>query len=110
MQVHRMIEEYYAKKIQKYGATPQGVDWNGEDSQFIGFEQLSKIISTNKSFSIGDIGCGYGKYFEFLQNRFDNFSYIGYDLSKEMVENAKKLYGDKKKGGGNSCKLNLIMG
>lgn len=94
MQVHSMIEEYYTNKIKEHGATPQGVDWNGEESQFIRFEQLSKIISTNNSFSIGDIGCGYGKYFEFLQNRFNNFNYIGYDLSEKMIENAKKLYGD----------------
>ena len=94
MQVYSMIEEYYTNKIKEYGTTPQGVDWNGEKSQFIRFEQLSKIISTNNSFSIGDIGCGYGKYFEFLQNRFNNFNYTGYDLSEKMIENAKKLYGN----------------
>lgn len=94
MQVYSMIEEYYTNKIKEYGTTPQGVDWNGEKSQFIRFEQLSKIISTNNSFSIGDIGCGYGKYFEFLQNRFNNFNYIWYNLSEKMIENAKKLYGN----------------
>ena len=38
-------------------------------SQFVRFEQLSKIINKD-IFSINDIGCGYGKYFEYLQNRF----------------------------------------
>jgi len=96
-QIYKEIEKYYTKKIQQHGPSPQGVDWNGENSQFIRFEQLSKIISANEFFSIGDIGCGYGKYFEYLQNRFDKFSYIGYDLSKEMIENAKNLYAN---GGG----------
>ena len=91
------INHYYTDKIKIYGATPKGVDWNGEESQFIRFEQLSKIINKD-IFSINDIGCGYGKYFEYLQNRFFNFNYYGFDLSQEMIKNAKSLYSNK--GGG----------
>ena len=91
------INHYYTDKIKIYGATPKGVDWNGEESQFIRFEQLSKIINKD-IFSINDIGCGYGKYFEYLQNRFLNFNYYGFDLSQEMINNAKSLYSNK--GGG----------
>ena len=91
------INHYYTDKIKMHGATPKGVDWNGEDSQFVRFEQLSKIINKD-IFSINDIGCGYGKYFEFLQNRFSNFNYYGFDLSQEMINNAKSLYSNK--GGG----------
>ena len=91
------INHYYTDKIKIYGATPKGVDWNGEDSQFVRFEQLSKIINKD-IFSINDIGCGYGKYFEYLQNRFLNFNYYGFDLSQEMIKNAKSLYSNK--GGG----------
>lgn len=91
------INHYYTDKIKIYGATPKGVDWNGEESQFIRFEQLSKIINKD-IFSINDIGCGYGKYFEYLQNRFLNFNYYGFDLSQEMIKNAKSLYSNK--GGG----------
>ncbi len=95
--VHQNINSYYTDKIKIHGATPKGVDWNGEDSQFVRFEQLSKIINKD-IFSINDIGCGYGKYFEFLQNRFSNFNYYGFDLSQEMINNAKSLYSNK--GGG----------
>lgn len=91
------INHYYTKRILTHGATPKGVDWNGEDSQFVRFEQLSKIINKD-IFSINDIGCGYGKYFEFLQNRFSNFNYYGFDLSQEMINNAKSLYSNM--GGG----------
>ena len=91
------INHYYTDKIKMHGATPKGVDWNGEESQFIRFEQLSKIINKD-IFSINDIGCGYGKYFEYLQNRFLNFNYYGFDLSQEMIKNAKSLYSNK--GGG----------
>lgn len=96
-QVHKNINNYYTNKVITHGATPKGVDWNGEESQFVRFTQLSKIISQD-NFSINDIGCGYGKYFEFLQNRFSTFNYFGFDLSQEMIKNAKSLYSNK--GGG----------
>lgn len=76
-----------------YGTTPKGVDWNSEKSQFIRFEQLSKIINQDK-FSINDVGCGYGKYYEYLSHGYDSFGYKGYDLSNDMVINAQKLYPD----------------
>lgn len=89
--IHRDINNYYTNKITTYGATPKGVDWNGEESQFIRFEQLSKIIK-DEDFSIADIGCGYGKYFEYLALKVSTFKYCGYDLSAEMIKNAKNLY------------------
>ena len=92
--IHKNIEKYYTGKIKEYGTTPKGVDWNGEDSQMIRFHQLSKVI-VEDSFTLADIGCGYGKYCEYLEANFEKYSYIGYDLSNEMILNAKKLYGTK---------------
>ena len=50
---HKSIDTYYSNKIREYGATPKGVDWNGEDGQLIRFHQLSKIIKKT-DFSIND--------------------------------------------------------
>ena len=47
--IHKNINNYYTQKVQTHGATPKGVDWNGEESQFLRFEQLSKIIKNNNS-------------------------------------------------------------
>lgn len=89
--IHKNINNYYTNKINQYGSTPEGVDWNGEESQFIRFNQLSKIIK-EKEFSIADIGCGYGKYVDFLEDNYSNFNYVGYDLSDAMIRNATNLY------------------
>lgn len=90
--IYKQIDCYYTDKINEHGATPKGVDWNGEESQFVRFEQLSKIICKNLEFTINDIGCGYGKYSEFLEKNSYNSLYKGYDLSLEMVNHAKKIY------------------
>lgn len=92
-EIYKNIDEYYSEKISTYGVTPEGVDWNGESSQKLRFEQLLKIIEKNK-FILGDLGCGYGKLYEFLDKEFNDFSYSGYDLSNEMITEAQKLYGD----------------
>lgn len=93
--VHKNIDNYYTDKIKKYGATPQGVDWNGEISQLIRFEQLSKIITSDGT-TLNDIGCGYGKYLDYLNQNFNYMEYCGFDLSREMIDNAIKIYPDNK--------------
>ena len=42
------VASYYANKLAEHGDTPQGVDWNGEESQTIRFEQLCKLIDLEK--------------------------------------------------------------
>ena len=63
--LYKDIDNYYSEKLKIHGTTPKGVDWNNEESQFIRFEQLSKIINSDGSV-LNDIGCGYGKYLEYL--------------------------------------------
>jgi len=91
MEILNKVSDYYTDKVCKYGETAKGVDWRDESSQILRFVQISKIISQSP-FSINDIGCGYGKYFEFLKNSFSDFDYIGYDISAEMIKRANKLY------------------
>lgn len=82
------VASYYSAKISEYGETPQGVDWNGAAGQNLRFAQLIRIIDPNCHFSLIDIGCGYGALLDFLNMNFNNFSYLGLDISKEMISSA----------------------
>jgi SAM-dependent methyltransferase len=87
------IANYYSKKIMEHGQSPKGVDWNGSESQVIRFEQLCKIVTDNtKKIAINDIGCGYGALVDFLSENFQNFSYIGVDISDEMIQAAQSRH------------------
>lgn len=88
------VANYYTQKLQAFGATAKGVDWNSSESQELRFNQLLKLIESNiPEFSILDYGCGYGAMFPFIKNLFDNkFSFVGYDISEKMISQAKKLY------------------
>lgn len=86
------VATYYSDKVQSYGATPEGVDWNGAESQTLRFKQLSKLLPENATtpYSLADLGCGYGAFAEYLQRHFTTFQYTGYDISSDMCESASK--------------------
>ncbi len=86
------VAAYYSEKLAQHGETPRGVDWNGEDSQELRFEQLCKIIDGRGQFSLNDLGCGYGALHDFLAGRYSGFSYSGIDVSESMVKAAEQRY------------------
>ena len=86
------ISSYYGRKLQEHGDTPSGVDWNSKSGQVLRFQQLEKIIAHHhKRFSLSDIGCGYGAFLEFLAQNHE-FSYLGVDISPNMIRVAEKRH------------------
>ncbi|HAW28376.1 MAG TPA: SAM-dependent methyltransferase [Planctomycetaceae bacterium] len=87
------VEQYYSQKIKTHGISPQGVDWNSQESQFLRFDQLLKICNHHSQFSINDFGCGYGALAEYLINQNYSFQYYGYDISDLMLNQARNKFG-----------------
>jgi len=85
------VADYYSGKLARHGPTPRGVDWNGAESQRLRFAQLCKLLPSDRSFSLNDIGCGYGAMHDYLVGEGYAVRYRGYDVSKAMVEAARKL-------------------
>ncbi|NMN73799.1 class I SAM-dependent methyltransferase [Rhizobium sp. 57MFTsu3.2] len=86
------VAGYYSDKLAQHGQTPRGVDWNGEESQRLRFEQLCKVIGDVKGFSLNDLGCGYGSLYEFLTPRYEAQKYSGFDISEDMVRGARQRH------------------
>jgi ubiquinone/menaquinone biosynthesis C-methylase UbiE len=88
------IRDYYREKIEAFGATPQGVDWNGTDSQNLRFRiqyNLTKEVLTPES-RILDYGCGYGEFAKFLLGENFSGSYTGYDIVEESLRIASSRF------------------
>jgi SAM-dependent methyltransferase len=88
------VANYYSEKLAQHGETPRGVDWNGEESQTLRFEQLCKLVTTSDAFSLNDLGCGYGALFDFLKIRHPAISYLGVDVSEDMIQAATQRHQD----------------
>ncbi len=84
-ETQKKLNEYFTEKLETFGATAKGVDYNGEQAQQIRFAELVKVINPAGKFSVTDYGCGYGAMFEFLQQRNWDFEYYGVDLIEKMV-------------------------
>jgi SAM-dependent methyltransferase len=79
------VARYYTSKLEEHGTTARGVDWNGEASQTLRFDQLLRIVDVVGGFSINDVGCGYGALLDYLDARGLEVDYTGIDISAEMV-------------------------
>jgi SAM-dependent methyltransferase len=88
------ISTYFTTKLREHGDTPRGVDWNSEEAQTSRFKELCRIIDGTDSFSVNDLGCGYGALYDFLSQEYAAFSYAGVDVSESMIRAAKQRYQD----------------
>lgn len=84
-ETQKKLAEYFVEKLEEFGATPKGVDYNGSEPQALRFEQLVKVIDPSHPFSVIDYGCGYGAMFDFLNRKGWQFEYYGIDLLEKMV-------------------------
>lgn len=94
-ELYRDIDQYYSEKIQAHGATPLGVAWPCQPTQELRFVQLLRVWEAQTSFSLNDLGCGYGALLAFLarRHRRKKIDYLGLDLSAPMIAEARRLWG-----------------
>jgi SAM-dependent methyltransferase len=86
--------EYFTDKIDRFGASPQGVDYNSPVAQETRFEELVKVIRPEEPFSVLDYGCGYGALLDFLLQKSWTFEYHGFDMIDKMIVAAKESHQD----------------
>ncbi|MBM4254782.1 MAG: class I SAM-dependent methyltransferase [Deltaproteobacteria bacterium] len=91
----QQVEAYYTAKVVEHGPTARGVDWNSEASQQLRFQQLLRVLDSERGpFSFNDIGCGFGALAAYLQTNCQvPFHYHGFDLAPAMIRYAHEQYG-----------------
>lgn len=86
------IRGYFAGKLETYGNTPRGVDWNSPAAQETRFAQLIRVINPARRYSLIDYGSGFGSLYDFLRARGDDLEYYGYDIVEGMVVQGRELH------------------
>ena len=92
--LNKEISNIYNKRFDNFYNTPKGVFWNSKLSQDLRLNIiLDKILQNTKSdeFSIADIGCGYGRFYEILKERNldDKVKYHGFDINQKIINFCK---------------------
>ncbi len=86
------IKAYFQEKLDLYGTTPRGVDWNSSIVQELRFEQLLKVCDPSRKFSILDFGCGYGSLADYMRQKGWEFDYYGYDILDTLIRKAHEIH------------------
>ena len=101
-QILAKVGRYYTDKVLEHGPSARGVDWNGTESQMLRFAQLAKLFDDPRPgmaqpgpFSVLDYGCGYGAFIELLDAGGWEADFHGFDISEEMVRQARARFGDR---------------
>lgn len=88
------VGRYYSDRLGRFGPTPLGVGWTCLPTQELRFVQLAKLFGGDGTFSLNDIGCGYGALLAYLRKRHRSarVDYLGLDLSQAMVDEAQRKW------------------
>jgi SAM-dependent methyltransferase len=87
----------FDRRLADSGATARGVYWRNEDGQKLRFEVLARVLEGDAGpFTVNDLGCGYGAFFDFLATRLGDrlLRFAGTDISPSMVAEAKARIAD----------------
>lgn len=87
------IGAYYDRLVRKYGHDHRSADYGRPESQTIKFAVLSDVLPMD-GLSVLDVGCGFADYSKYLGERFRDVRYTGIDISKEMVQEARRAHPD----------------
>lgn len=90
------VEELYSENIEKFGINSKSVGWTTLEGQVLRFQKLLEVIEDkSNSFSVNELGCGYGELFNYLVlNDLKISEYNGYDISDKMLNAARKYITD----------------
>lgn len=81
--------EFFREQIEKFGTSPEGVNWGKKESQYKRFEIIVDLIQEIGRHSVVDLGCGFGDFFTYLtEHNKTPGQYLGLDAVEEMVRQA----------------------
>jgi SAM-dependent methyltransferase len=88
------LQTYFQDKLDRFGFTPRGVDWNSVEAQENRFAQLARVIRTEPAepFTLLDYGSGFGALYDFLVRLGHRPLYTGFDFVPAMVAKGRETH------------------
>lgn len=95
------IQWLYTLAVKRHGCRAKGVGWRDRTGQLLRFAQLVRLMEGEPHgapVTVNDLGCGYGALFPFLltQRAVTVAGYVGYDMTRAMVAQARSAIRDRR--------------
>lgn len=85
----QIVKQYHRDRIREFAGEPARIQgWSDQQAQMTRFETILSLADFNNAVIL-DIGCGYGELKQLLDQRFENFKYIGIDQQPEFIAKAR---------------------
>ena len=89
------IAATFNSRFEAYGPKPEASLWFNKSRQLARFSKLTKAILprvSNTELTIGDVGCGYGGFLDYLTLHHSDigFKYYGYDIADRVIAYCSK--------------------
>jgi len=81
-----MINDWNEKEVKRAEKT-----WGGKFPKYT-LDMFNFAISSGKSYL--DLGCGFGRFLQYLDKEVEDPNYIGYDSSEAMIDRIRKRFPD----------------
>jgi predicted TPR repeat methyltransferase len=85
------IARYYDALVERHGHHYKACDYGRRESQQVKFRVLSEVMPLAGK-RILDVGCGFADYADYLGSRYGHIFYTGIDLSRQMIEEARRVH------------------
>ena len=92
-QQRKRIIDKHRDSLTRYGYHPNALYWSGREIQEIRFKVLADI-GIQGGDSVLDVGCGFGDFKSWSELNECSLSYIGIDLSPDLLAKAKNRHAD----------------
>src|SRR5579859_6490384 len=79
--LNRLNQQFYGQVAADFSQT--------REQPWSGWQQLIPLLQQKKPHSILDLGCGNGRFGEFLQKHLSDFRYHGIDNNENLLQIAK---------------------
>lgn len=82
---------WYEEKVRRYGFDHRGLGFRNKSSQDKRFEALLELGDFEGA-RLLDVGCGFGDFLEFLQERDVSPVYTGIDICRPMIDRCRERF------------------
>jgi SAM-dependent methyltransferase len=84
-------DKKYSQSFAQFGPTPQALKWKDYKAGAVRYRQIVADIEIEGR-TILDVGCGMGDILPYLYAKSPTFSYLGIDITPELIQSAQRRY------------------